>query len=81
MNQQEEIKIIEVIHHLFDLNNKALFLVKAEKCPGEKITKELLSLISELGYQCFNELNNLVQYSKPKVLTVDEFVHTPGMGG
>lgn len=80
MDSKEKEKVVEVIHLLFDLNNKALFLAKGE-CPGINKVKQLLTQISEQGYQCFNILNDLVRNSKPEIMTVDEFVHKPLMGG
>uniref|UniRef100_A0A6M3IXW0 Uncharacterized protein n=1 Tax=viral metagenome TaxID=1070528 RepID=A0A6M3IXW0_9ZZZZ len=80
MNQQEKEKIIEVANHLLNLNNKTFFLAKGEYV-GIMLIKKIADEANELGGQCFNELIALVQNSKPEVMTVDEFVHSPVMGG
>ena len=80
MTQQEKEKIIEIIHLLFNLNNKALFLSKGE-CPGVEKMKQFTQEIDEQGCQCFNILNDLIRNSKPEIMTVDDFIHTPPMGG
>lgn len=80
MNQQEEAKIKECVLRLFDLNNKALFLATGE-CPGAAAIKKFTGEISDLGFQCFKDLNDLIQESKPDGMSVDHFVHSPIMGG
>ena len=80
MTHQEQEKIIEVIHLLFDLNNKALFLAKEELFGDLK--KQLAEQISNIGFQCFNKLNDLIQKQPTSEgMSVDDFVHTPLMGG
>lgn len=80
MNQQEEEKIKECVLRLFDLNNKALFLAKSE-CPGSVAIKKLTGEISNFGFQCFNDLDSLIQKPKSGGMSADRFVHSPIMGG